>query len=90
MLLFLLINNQKSLAQNVGIGTTTPSEKLTVNGNVLADSFKYSIPKVFYYSVNEAAFKARNTAETVMTALGDYFSNIKNRFGALQFTTRGT
>ena len=44
----------------------------------MADSFKYSIPKVFYYSVNEAAFKARNTAETVITAVGNGGAYITN------------
>jgi hypothetical protein len=77
-LYFLLANNTGVLAQNVGIGTSTPSEKLTVVGNIKANSFKYTIPKTFYYSVNEAAFRPRNSAETVMCGLGNGGAYITN------------
>lgn len=66
---FFLLASKKNIAQNVGIGTTTPSEKLEVTGNIKADAFKYASPKTFYYSINEAAFKGRNSAETVITGL---------------------
>lgn len=77
-LFFLLINNKKVLAQNVGIGTTTPSEKLEVAGNVKAGSFKYTSPKMSYYSVNEAAFRPRNSTETVLAGLGNGGAYITN------------
>jgi len=41
---------------NVGIGTTNPTEKMQVNGNVKANSFEYSTPKTFYYSIPPSDF----------------------------------
>ncbi|MEP7142610.1 MAG: hypothetical protein ABI707_07060 [Ferruginibacter sp.] len=63
---------------NVGIGTTNPTEKLVVSGNIQASTFKYSSPKTFYYSVNEAAFRPRNSAETVISGLGNGGTYISN------------
>ncbi len=41
---------------NVGIGTTNPSEKMQVNGNVKANSFEYTSSKTFYYSIPPSGF----------------------------------
>jgi hypothetical protein len=43
---------------NTGIGTTNPSEKLEVTGNVKAASYKYTSPKTYFYSVHPSAFQA--------------------------------
>ncbi|MEP7110151.1 MAG: hypothetical protein ABI760_19300 [Ferruginibacter sp.] len=63
---------------NVGIGTSTPAEKLVVAGNIEANSFKYASPKILYYSVNEAAFRPRNTSETAISGLGNGGAYITN------------
>lgn len=42
---------------NMGIGSTSPSEKLDVNGNVKADNFEYTNPRVNYFTVTGMAFK---------------------------------
>ncbi len=48
---------------NVGIGTTTPSEKLSVNGKVIANDtvkavgFKYNNPRTLYYSIAPQEFE---------------------------------
>jgi len=48
---------------NVGIGTTSPSERLSVNGNITtsdtvkADVYYYNTPKVSYYSIPPSQFK---------------------------------
>ncbi len=60
---------------NVGIGTETPPEKLSVSGNIAttgsveATSYKYSQPRVAYHSINASAFSiAQNPA-------GSYWMN---------------
>jgi hypothetical protein len=52
-------------AQNVGIGTASPIQKLDVAGNIRADSFLLSAPKTLYYALSSADFGARNTANVV-------------------------
>jgi hypothetical protein len=43
-------------AGNVGIGTTTPTEKLHVNGNVKATSIKYNSARTHYYTIGGEGF----------------------------------
>lgn len=50
---------------NVGIGLTSPSEKLEVTGNVKATSYIYSSPKTFYYSVHPSAFQAELPSDNI-------------------------
>ncbi|RMG76877.1 MAG: hypothetical protein D6707_11820 [Bacteroidetes bacterium] len=47
------------IADSLGIGTTSPTEKLDVNGNVIipgTNDYKYSSPKTRYYSVPANTF----------------------------------
>jgi hypothetical protein len=63
---------------NVGIGQLTPSEKLQVEGNISASSFKYAAPKLLYYSIPDVEFTAQNSSYLVFntTAIGGaYISN---------------
>jgi hypothetical protein len=42
---------------NVGIGTTTPTQKLDIDGSIrISGSYYYSSPETFYYSIPQAAF----------------------------------
>jgi hypothetical protein len=42
---------------NVGIGTNNPLEKLEVNGNIKASSYKFPAVRTYYYSVPPSAFR---------------------------------
>ncbi len=46
VLLVIVVSCKLSLAQNVGIGTTTPSEKLHLAGNIKADTVKVDVLKI--------------------------------------------
>lgn len=63
---------------NVGIGATAPSEKLEVTGNVMASTFKYSTPKIHYYSIPCIEFASINSGYLVFNQIasgGAYISN---------------
>lgn len=47
---------------NVGIATGNPTEKLEVNGNIKAQSYKLSTPKTSYYSIPPSAFQAMSSS----------------------------
>lgn len=70
LLLTCIISSLHCVAQNVGIGTPSPSEKLEVAGNVKANSFKYVTPKVLYYAIPDGAFTARTSSEIVQKTSG--------------------
>ena len=55
---------------NVGIGTTGPSEKLEVSGNVKATSYKYSTPRTNYCSIPPSAFDKEFNADTIYRDYG--------------------
>jgi hypothetical protein len=73
-----------------GIGTTNPTERLYVAGSIRATSFKYATPKLCYYSMPGAVFRAENSRDTVSVTLGnggvDMFSLLPGRrlMGAVQ------
>jgi hypothetical protein len=72
-----------SSGQNVGIGTTSPVEKLEVGGNIKstgtikANQFQFISPKTYYYSLSGADFTPKNTNDEMhkenITAGGAYF-----------------
>lgn len=77
-MLFLFIGKQKRACTKCRYWNNNTFRKLEVAGNIKADTFKYTSPKNFYYSVNEAAFKARNSAETVISGFGTGGASITN------------
>jgi len=52
---------------NVGIGTTTPSQKLDVAGSVVANDYLYSTPKTSYYSIPVSEMEVYNSAYAYRT-----------------------
>ena len=70
LLLTMFIFTLFSSAQNVGIGTASPSEKLEVVGNIKADNFMYSTPKTFFHTFSGFNFRAENSTDTVLASVG--------------------
>ncbi len=66
----LLFIAESTSAQNVGIGTINPTEKLQVAGNVKADSLKYTIPRTTYYSIPGASFRTERSTDTLFISVG--------------------
>lgn len=65
----------KSSTGTVGIGTTTPSAKLTVNGNVAipsANTFRYTAPKTKYLRIGSASLRSANAAYDAVIDDGFY------------------
>lgn len=50
----------------VGIGTISPATSLDVAGIARANSFQFTIPRPFYYSVSGADFSGINSAQSVI------------------------
>lgn len=65
-------------AGNAGIGTTLPTEKLEVSGNVKASSFRYTTPRLLYYSIPDIEFASSNSGYLVFNTTatgGAYIAN---------------
>jgi hypothetical protein len=69
LLFILLVFALFSSAQNVGIGTASPSEKLEVVGNIKADNFAYSAPKTYIQTFSGFNFRAENSTDTVLVSI---------------------
>lgn len=59
----------------LGIGTSNPSEKLEVLGNVKAQAYKYAVPKTCYYSIPPSDFKAIYSTDPVYSDATTVFLN---------------
>jgi hypothetical protein len=70
LLFILFVFTLFSFAQNVGIGTVSPSEKMEVVGNVKADNFMYSTTKTFFHTFSGFNFRAENSTDTVLVGIG--------------------
>ena len=66
----LLFYNANISAQNVGIGTINPSEKLEVAGNAKAGNFLYSTPKTFFYTLSGFNFIPEKSSDTTISGVG--------------------
>jgi hypothetical protein len=66
-------------AENVGIGTTNPTQKLDVNGNITSDDYLYNTPKTHYLNVSNKAFNlAGGSTGLQMGELGNNYRYIQN------------
>jgi hypothetical protein len=69
---------------NVGVGQTNPTEKMEITGNVKADAFKYTNPKIHYYAIPCVEFTSVNSGYLVFNqsaAGGAYISNAPGSAG---------
>lgn len=69
---------------NVGVGQTNPTEKMEIVGNIKADAFKYTNPKIHYYAISGVEFTSVNSGYLVFnqTATGGaYISNAPGTAG---------
>ncbi|MFB0923805.1 MAG: hypothetical protein QMB65_00750, partial [Vicingaceae bacterium] len=64
---------------NVGIGTTGPTQKLDVNGNITSDDYLYNTPKTHYLNVSNKAFNlAGGITGLQMGELGNNYRYVQN------------
>jgi hypothetical protein len=69
---------------NVGIATSNPTEKLEVNGNIKAQSYKLSTPKTSYYSVPPSAFQAMSSNDVIsVSSFGISFNAVPTPSGGI-------
>jgi hypothetical protein len=69
---------------NLGIATSNPTEKLEVNGNIKAQSYKLSTPKTSYYSVPPTAFRAMSGSNvTIVDFTGISFNAVPTPTGGI-------
>ncbi len=66
----LLLFNLFSTAQNVGVGSLNPSEKLEVAGNIKASDFIFSTPKTYYYTLSGVNFIPEKSSDTTIVTIG--------------------
>ncbi len=58
--------------QNIGLGTSSPSEKLELDGNLkISGDYTYSEEKTYYYNVGISEFAARNSNRGSWSLHGD-------------------
>ena len=68
---------------DIGIGTTTPTEKLEVVGDVKAQNFQYSAPKTRHLTIGEADFRmTRSWAGDIESTFGMGGVGIVNSTGS--------
>ena len=66
----------------VGIGTATPSEKLDVNGDVIANNYKYATPKARFLTIGESDFRlGRSSAGEIESYFGQGGVGVVNATG---------